>query len=155
MNSGRAKCQVIEGLGRALHGVQDFYSHSNWADHSRQNEVISDINPPGLGRNYLTPFFDFTPGTARTVSTSGADVNLTTGCFGGFFSDKTPGVDDCAGRVTHHTINKDHALIDDNGIATLPTHATNPIPDSHTPRSEIGDNLQLAVSIAIRETERQ
>ena len=25
---GRAKCNVIEGLGRMLHGIQDFYSHS-------------------------------------------------------------------------------------------------------------------------------
>jgi hypothetical protein len=27
---GRAKCNVIEGIGRMLHGVQDFYSHSQY-----------------------------------------------------------------------------------------------------------------------------
>src|SRR3954454_918617 len=27
----RAKCKTIESFGRALHGAQDFYSHSNWA----------------------------------------------------------------------------------------------------------------------------
>jgi hypothetical protein len=26
----RAKCAAIEGRGRVLHGVQDFYAHSNW-----------------------------------------------------------------------------------------------------------------------------
>ena len=28
----RAKCTTIEAFGRVLHGVQDFYAHSNWAD---------------------------------------------------------------------------------------------------------------------------
>ena len=28
----RAKCVALEGLGRVLHGAQDFYAHSNWAD---------------------------------------------------------------------------------------------------------------------------
>src|SRR4051812_48341624 len=31
---GRAKCSIIEGFGRALHGIQDFYAHSNWADNA-------------------------------------------------------------------------------------------------------------------------
>ena len=30
--SGRAKCDALEGLGRALHGAEDFYSPSNFAD---------------------------------------------------------------------------------------------------------------------------
>ncbi|KAH7333298.1 hypothetical protein BKA65DRAFT_460002 [Rhexocercosporidium sp. MPI-PUGE-AT-0058] len=147
---GRGKCQAIEGLGRALHGVQDFYSHSNWADHSRDGEAISDVNPPGLNFTSLVGFFDFTSDAPRSVA--GIPVNLTTGCFGGLTSDKTPGVDRCAKRVTHHTLNKDHALIDDNGVATLPTHVT---AGPSTPRSEFGSNLQLAVSIAVEDTRRQ
>jgi hypothetical protein len=37
----RAKCQAIEGFGRALHGAQDFYSHSNWTDVADPNKPIS------------------------------------------------------------------------------------------------------------------
>jgi len=28
---GRAKCNVFDGLGRILHGIQDFYSHSQYS----------------------------------------------------------------------------------------------------------------------------
>jgi hypothetical protein len=28
----RAKCASLEAFGRVLHGVQDFYAHSNWSD---------------------------------------------------------------------------------------------------------------------------
>ena len=45
---GRAKCNAIEGLGRALHGSQDFYSHSNWADEPDPGRPINPSNPPGL-----------------------------------------------------------------------------------------------------------
>ena len=45
--SGRAKCNVIEGLGRALHGVQDFYSHSNYADERDPSRPLAITNPPG------------------------------------------------------------------------------------------------------------
>ncbi|MFQ5425632.1 MAG: hypothetical protein ACE5EV_00960, partial [Gaiellales bacterium] len=32
---GRAKCNVFDRFGRALHAMQDFYAHSNWADQPR------------------------------------------------------------------------------------------------------------------------
>ena len=51
----RAKCASLEGLGRALHGVQDFYSHSNWADEADPTRPIDDTNPPGLNRPAPSP----------------------------------------------------------------------------------------------------
>jgi len=44
----RAKCGATEGLARALHGVQDFYAHSNWADEADPARPTGDDNPPGL-----------------------------------------------------------------------------------------------------------
>ena len=46
----RAKCLALEGLGRALHGTQDFYAHSNWADEADPTRPIGDDNPPGLNQ---------------------------------------------------------------------------------------------------------
>jgi pentatricopeptide repeat protein len=41
----RAKCAALEGLGRVLHGAQDFYAHSNWADEADPTRAAS---PDGL-----------------------------------------------------------------------------------------------------------
>ncbi|MFD7665632.1 hypothetical protein [Streptomyces sp. NPDC059788] len=62
------KCNVIEQFGRGLHGIQDFYAHSNWAD----SEIRSDTpdlayskkigtwaNPKGLKHKTPFPLFDF------------------------------------------------------------------------------------------------
>src|SRR3954466_6759697 len=42
----RAKCTALEAFGRVLHGVQDFYSHSNWADEADPARALGDNNPP-------------------------------------------------------------------------------------------------------------
>ena len=44
----RAKCLAMEGLGRALHGAQDFYAHSNWADQADPTRPIGDDQPAGV-----------------------------------------------------------------------------------------------------------
>ncbi|BEL01952.1 hypothetical protein Q0Z83_001430 [Actinoplanes sichuanensis] len=43
----RAMCTTLESLGRALHGVQDFYSHSSWADEPDPTRPIGPANPRG------------------------------------------------------------------------------------------------------------
>jgi len=137
--SGRAKCNVIEGFGRALHGVQDFYAHSNWVDKADPSQPISDINPPGLGRTDRAPFV-VDLGATGPIPPDQIPHNLSTGCF--VLSDKTPGEGDCAGRVTHHTLTKDHGIIHLNGTFG----ASGP----DTPRTEaIDDNFQLAVKAAV------
>ncbi len=72
----RAKCDVIYYLGRALHGVQDFYAHSNWSDEAAPGATGRD-NPPGLNRASLPPFLDL-----RHISLSlSVPAGLSTGCF--------------------------------------------------------------------------
>lgn len=107
----RPKCSAIEGFGRALHGVQDFYSHSNWADQTDTSRPVSASNPPGLGMNGTAPFLDLS--AHGPIPEYDIPPNLTTGCFS--IPDGTPGSGDCAGRITHHTLCKDHGVINLDG----------------------------------------
>ena len=135
----RAKCLAIEGLGRALHGTQDFYAHSNWADQADPARPIGDDNPPGLNQPGPSAVLDLRSETTPTVP-----AELTTGCY--VLRDEVPGVGECARRVTHAALNKDRGLIDpDTGKTT----------DATTPRGVVEDNFAKAVSGAIAETGRQ
>ncbi|KAK1760085.1 Opticin [Echria macrotheca] len=136
---GRAKCDVIEGLGRALHGVQDFYAHSNWVDKHDPSQPISDINPPGLARTDRAPFIE-NLGATGPIPADQIPHNLSTGCF--VLPDRTPGEGDCANRATHHTLTKDHGVIYlDGSFGTVG-------PD--TPRAElVPENFGLAVRAAV------
>jgi len=138
--AGRAKCNTIEGFGRALHGIQDFYSHSNWADTAGPGPITID-NPPGLNLPAPSPILDL-PGTAAIS----VPLDLTTGFFKtrlGIPRDNCPATN---GRITHACLNKDNALIDPtSGLATDPT----------TPRGRVGTNVQKAVTGAIVETRQQ
>ena len=135
----RAKCASLEGFGRVLHGAQDFYAHSNWADEPDPTRPIGDDNPPGLNLPGPSPVLDLRSGTTPSVP-----PDLTTGCF--VVKDEVPGVGECAQRVTHAALNKDRGLIDPKtGKTTGPT----------TPRGMVEDNFAKAVSGAITETRRQ
>ena len=105
--SGRAKCAVLEGFGRALHGIQDFYAHSNWVDSHDPRLPISVYNPPGLGMNGIAPFLDLRGNT--TIPVDQIPRNLTTGCFA--LPDALLGSGECQGRITHHTLSKDKGTI--------------------------------------------
>jgi hypothetical protein len=134
-----AKCATLEAFGRVLHGVQDFYSHSNWADEADPTRPIGEDNPPGLGLSAPSPVFDLRSDTPPDVPPA-----LSTGCF--VLRDEVPGVGECAGRVTHAALNKDNGLIDpDTGEATDPT----------TSRGMVADDFARAVTGAIEETRRQ
>lgn len=148
----RGKCSAIEGFGRALHGIQDFYAHSNWADDARPPYTLS--NPPGLKLDGIPSFLDL---RAENNITEQVPHDLSTGCFGGILTDGPegkaghplePGSLDCTGRVTHHTLNKD------NGIVDSVTGKTGK-PGPGTPRSDIPGNFDRAVSAAIKDTRRQ
>jgi hypothetical protein len=135
----RAKCLALEGLGRALHGTQDFYAHSNWADEADPTRPIGDDNPPGLNQPGPSAVLDL-----RATTTPSVPAELTTGCY--VLKDEVPGVGECAQRVTHAAINKDRGLIDpDTGKTADPT----------TPRGMVEDNFAKAVSGAIIESRRQ
>jgi len=144
IQSSTAKCTALLGFGRALHGVQDFYSHSNWADHADPNVSISVTNPPGLGYPFLADFLD-----SRFIGPPHIPHNLTTGCFAGFTSDETVGEGVCTGRVTHHALNKDGGVVDPNTFG-----GTGPSDPSKGPRDTTA-NFHLAVIAAEKETRRQ
>jgi len=135
----RAKCVSLEALGRALHGSQDFYAHSNWADEADPARPVGDDNPPGLNLPGPSPVLDL-----RTNTTPNVSAELATGCY--VLKDQVPGVGECAGRVTHAALNKDNGLVDPTtGAATEPT----------TARGMVQQNFAKAVAGAIAETRRQ
>ncbi|KAK4641188.1 hypothetical protein QC761_610140 [Podospora bellae-mahoneyi] len=135
----RAKCSTLEGFGRALHGVQDFYSHSNWADETDTSKPISETNPPGLALHGTAKFLDLR--ASGPIPEDQIPYNLTTGCF--TIPDGTPGSGDCAGRVTHHALNKDHGVIHLDG--------TFGEAGPGSPRSEaISRNFENAVRVAVQ-----
>ena len=135
----RAKCATLEALGRVLHGVQDFYSHSNWADEADPTRPIGDDNPPGLGLPGPSPVLDLRSETPPVVP-----PGLSTGCY--VLRDEVPGVGECEERITHAALNKDTGLIDPHtGEATDPTK----------PRGMVGENFARAVAGAVEETRRQ
>lgn len=135
----RAKCATLEAFGRALHGVQDFYSHSNWADEADPSAPIGAGNPPGLNLAAPSPLLDL-----RGSGLPAIPDGLTTGCF--VVPDEVAGVRACRSRVTHAALNKDTGLIDQtSGSTSSPT----------TPRGEVGDNFAKAVAGATVETRRQ
>jgi hypothetical protein len=134
---GRAKCHAIEGFGRALHGVQDFYSHSNWVDHADPTKPIGLSNPPGLGMNGIAPFLNLRGN--GVIPPDQIPLNLTTGCFS--LPDSPLGSGECEGRITHHALSKDKGIIHlDGSVGAV----------AMDPRSEaFPSNFPLAVQAAI------
>ncbi|WP_405942478.1 CinY protein [Streptomyces sp. NBC_00207] len=137
--SDRAKCDVLEQLGRGWHQLEDFYSHSNWSDQAAPGPV-SLADPPGLARTDVAPFLDIRRYSAMDDADWTRDAraripaDLTTGCYSDFDSTGVK-AEDCAGRVTHNQgLNKDTPA---------------------SPRSRTGDNFGHAVSGATAEITRQ
>ena len=147
---GRAKCDVIEEFGRALHVVQDFYSHSNWSDKAAPGPT-SEHNPPGGRQGDISPLFAlFGP------APSAADVPgwLTTGCFDAraIPNERAGCTDRGRTRLKHAWINKDHGVIDrDTGTTSCTEKGKNVC----TPRGQVGQNVARAVRRAIDDSRRQ
>ncbi|MPY52986.1 hypothetical protein [Streptomyces acidicola] len=100
----RAKCTVYENLGRGWHAIEDFYSHSNWADQAGPYP-IGVHNPPGLKKETLPEFFSVRRYSAMSErewtqdATSHIPLDLSTGCYPDLES--THKRADCTGRTTH------------------------------------------------------
>ena len=136
----RAKCDVLYYLGRALHGVQDFYAHSNWSDQAAPGATNRD-NPPGLDRSSLPTFLDL----RHIIAVLSVPRDLSTGCF--HVEELTGGsVFSCRRRVRHLVLNKDKGQINPvTGATSAPT----------TSRGLVGSNFAKAVAGAIADTRRQ
>lgn len=124
---GRAKCNVLEDFGIALHTAQDFYAHSNWVDVPDRSRPLGLDNPPGLGRSGWAPWM-------RLRANPGFPAGLMSGCYG------VPEARACEGRVMHASLNKDTGVID-------------PRPGAGTsPRGRINGNFARAVEAATLDT---
>eukprot|EP01030_Chromulinospumella_sphaerica_P014530 gene14530-14325_t len=100
---GRAKCNVLEDMGLALHAAQDFYSHSNWGDMPNAADPVGRHNPPGLGNTGVADWLD--PGKPDTAFPDG----LITGCYEGFPEWNYCDYGVFKSRVKHAYLNKDGA----------------------------------------------
>ena len=130
-----AKCDTLGRFGRVLHGVQDFYSHSNWSDTSHGKPGIA--NPPGLRRRVAAPFLDLR-GPMGAIPRG-----LTTGCFE--LTQLVHVSRACFRRVRHSVLNKDGGFIDPR---------TGEARAARTPRGRMG-NFGQSVALAIKDTRRQ
>jgi hypothetical protein len=106
-SSDNAKCNVLNGMGRALHIHEDVWSHSNWGDladpatpiATKVGSVVS--NPPGLGRTDDPSFLAY-PGPVATSFPEG----FITGC------DDSVTSWSCGNRYSHSQISKDNGTVD-------------------------------------------
>ncbi|RYF93317.1 MAG: hypothetical protein EON95_09385 [Caulobacteraceae bacterium] len=100
---GRAKCNVLEDIGLALHASQDFYSHSNWGDRENTGKPIARDNPRGLNNSVPAAWLD--PASPGTPFPDG----LITGCYEGFPEPTNCNYGFFKSRVKHSYLNKDGA----------------------------------------------
>ena len=70
-----AKCNVLNGLGRALHAYEDIWSHSNWGDVADPAKPVDIANPSGMGMTEQ-PWFMAYPGPRSAPIPAG----LISGC---------------------------------------------------------------------------
>ena len=125
---GRAKCNVLESMGLALHAAQDFYSHSNWGDQADASHALGPENPPGLGNRGVAPWLD--PNTPDLPFPEG----LISGCYEGEPERKNCNYGIFKPRVKHDFLNKDSA---------------------RKGRSKVNDNYSKAFHLAAQDTWRK
>ncbi len=138
-SSGRIKCEILQQFGYALHVIQDFYSHSNYADYSDLTPY-NWRNPVGLLSSSTPDLWNF----KNTYSENDIPLpneDLSTGCYPDencyIYNQRTP----------HLLLNKDKALIDPvSGRASDPRGFRGGIEYNGT------NNQTLAVELAIRQT---
>ena len=135
-SNGRIKCEVLQQIGYALHTIQDFYSHSNYAD-VNESWPFTWTSPPGLGSQATPAFWDLKQGNNQPLL---PDARLSSGCYpdSGCIT---------ASRTAHQHLNKDKS-----DINPITGEVTNP----KTNRGKIVaggvTNTQRAVQMAIRQT---
>lgn len=103
-SSGRIKCEILQQFGYALHVIQDFYSHSNYADHTDLTPY-NWRNPMGLLSSSTPVLWDFKK-IYDVTNIPIPNEALSTGCF----PDENCYLYEM--RTPHLLLNKDKALID-------------------------------------------
>lgn len=141
-DSKTAKCQVLNQFGRSLHAIEDFWSHSNWADAAGPGTTAVD-NPPGMLRSAIPEFFRYgSSGGVTSADQLQIPAGLITGCDDSFpteaLTHSSCGKPGSSGdRVKHSDLNKDRGVIDPRTGATSQ-------PD--TSRGKLGRNFAAAVT---------
>ena len=135
---GRAKCEVLDHLGLALHASEDFYAHSNWVDQPAPGPT-GPTNPPGLNNRGRAPWID--PRIDAPFP-----GGLITGCYDGFPESRYCTYDHGQLRVRHAVLNKDEGVID----ISDPSHPH--IAVGTTARGRVNSNFEHAVQAAIDDT---
>lgn len=134
---GRIKCQVLQQFGYTLHTLQDFYSHSNYAD-LNMNWPLSWESIPGLGLEKTPEFWNLGLDTPDLPVLP--DERLSSGCYPDGSCAKQS-------RSNHEQNNKDKS-----DINLITGKVTNP----RTPRGQLEyfgiSNAQRAVDLAIQQT---
>ncbi len=130
-SSGRAKCDVLEALGLALHASEDFYAHTNWVDRPAPGALTAD-NPAGLDQSAPAPFID-------PAAKGAFPKGLISGCYEGFPESRYCTYNGDWARVKHAALNKDDGPVDPARGATGP---------GTTPRGATGGNFERAVTAA-------
>lgn len=130
-SAGRAKCDVLEALGLALHASEDFYSHTNWVDTPAPGALTAD-NPAGLGMRGPAPFID-------PAAKGPFPAGLISGCYDGFPESQHCLYNGDWARIKHAVLNKDEGPIDPSTGATGP---------GTTPRGALNGNFEHAVAAA-------
>ena len=146
--SGRAKCDVLQSVGRAFHAAQDFYSHSNWSDHRLPPEMKARLETPdGLGNTVIADFSN-----PRMPLQAVPVPGLLTGCFVAIGHG-------CDGHTQHADLNKDTGAIDRDSfvIGDGTTKRGELYEDKHDPTTPAGDpaligNFHMAVKLAVEDT---
>jgi hypothetical protein len=134
---GRIKCQVLQQFGYALHTLQDFYSHSNYAD-LNMNWPLSWSSIPGIGNTQTPDFWDLTSDTPSSPPLP--DERLSSGCYpdSACLMQK---------RSNHEQNNKDKSDID-----IITGKVTNPRTERGKMEIYGVTNTQRAVDLAIQQT---
>ena len=132
---GRAKCNVLEDLGVALHASQDFYSHSNWVDIPEPG-ALGATNPPGLGQDGRAPWLD--PRLAE-----GPPDGLISSCYEGPLETLRCNYGGGKQRIKHQFLNKDLGTIGASATAAGP---------GRTERGKVDRNFQRAVAAAVQDS---
>lgn len=134
---GRIKCRLIQQFGYSLHTLQDFYSHSNYADLNME-WPLSWQSIPGLGMQSTPEFWNL--GLDTSDAPIIPDERLSSGCYPDTACSNQQ-------RSNHEKNNKDKS---DINIVT--GKVTNP----RTPRGQMEydgkSNAQRAVDLAIQQT---
>lgn len=134
-SSGRAKCDVLEQIGMALHAAQDFYAHTNWVDVPAPGALTAE-NPAGLKHAEPAPFID-------PAFKGPFPDGLISGCYDGFPESQHCTYNGDWARVKHAVLNKDNGPIDPLNGPTGP---------GTTPRGATGGNFERAVMAAAADT---